>query len=92
MIDREQIKVQESNLELLQQQLKTATDRYDAGTVSSKTAQLLLNATAVRFTATTAAGDHVAASWPTVTVAAAPGIITYNDIPLPLPRGVVTTT
>jgi outer membrane protein TolC len=31
----EQIKVQESNLELLQQQLKTATDRYDAGTVSS---------------------------------------------------------
>ncbi|MDO8542782.1 MAG: TolC family protein [Opitutaceae bacterium] len=31
----EQIKVQESNLELLQQQLKTATDRYEAGTVSS---------------------------------------------------------
>ena len=29
---------------------------WDAGTVSSKTAQLLLNATAVRFTATTAAG------------------------------------
>ncbi len=31
----EQIKVQESNLELLQQQLKTATDRFEAGTVSS---------------------------------------------------------
>lgn len=35
LLTREQIKVQESNLELLQQQLKTATDRYDAGTVSS---------------------------------------------------------
>jgi outer membrane protein TolC len=35
LLAREQIKVQESNLELLQQQLKTATDRYDAGTVSS---------------------------------------------------------
>src|SRR5205085_3731424 len=31
----EQIKVQESNLELLQQQLKTATERFEAGTVSS---------------------------------------------------------
>jgi outer membrane protein TolC len=35
LLAREQIKVQESNLELLQSQLKTATDRYDAGTVSS---------------------------------------------------------
>ena len=35
LLAREQIKVQESNLELLQQQLKTATERYDAGTVSS---------------------------------------------------------
>src|SRR6185295_3320215 len=35
LLARERIKVQESNLELLQQQLKTATDRYDAGTVSS---------------------------------------------------------
>ena len=35
LLAREQIKVQESNLELLQQQLKTATDRYTAGTVSS---------------------------------------------------------
>lgn len=35
LLAREQIKVQESNLELLQQQLKTATDRFDAGTVSS---------------------------------------------------------
>lgn len=35
LLTREQIKVQESNLELLQQQLKTATDRYEAGTVSS---------------------------------------------------------
>jgi outer membrane protein TolC len=35
LLAREQIKVQESNLELLQQQLKTATDRYQAGTVSS---------------------------------------------------------
>jgi outer membrane protein len=31
----EQIKVQESNLDLLQQQLKTVTDRFEAGTVSS---------------------------------------------------------
>ncbi|MFM1749827.1 MAG: hypothetical protein RLZZ188_3493 [Verrucomicrobiota bacterium] len=35
LLAREQIKVQESNLELLQQQLKTATDRFEAGTVSS---------------------------------------------------------
>jgi outer membrane protein len=35
LLAREQIKVQESNLELLGQQLKTATDRFDAGTVSS---------------------------------------------------------
>ncbi|MES2693482.1 MAG: TolC family protein [Verrucomicrobiota bacterium] len=35
LLTREQIKVQESNLDLLQQQLKTATDRYEAGTVSS---------------------------------------------------------
>ncbi|HVS50739.1 MAG TPA: TolC family protein [Opitutaceae bacterium] len=35
LLAADQIKVQESNLELLQQQLKTATDRYDAGTVSS---------------------------------------------------------
>ncbi len=35
LLAREQIVVQESNLELLQQQLKTATDRFDAGTVSS---------------------------------------------------------
>lgn len=35
LLTREQIKVQESNLELLQQQLKTATDRFQAGTVSS---------------------------------------------------------
>ena len=35
LLAREQIKVQESNLELLQQQLKTATDRFQAGTVSS---------------------------------------------------------
>ncbi|MGH7957379.1 MAG: TolC family protein [Opitutaceae bacterium] len=35
LLAREQIKVQESNLDLLQEQLKTATDRYDAGTVSS---------------------------------------------------------
>ena len=35
LLAREQIKVQESNLDLLQQQLKTATDRFDAGTVSS---------------------------------------------------------
>lgn len=35
LLAREQIKVQESNLDLLQQQLKTATERYEAGTVSS---------------------------------------------------------
>ena len=35
LLAREQIKVQESNLDLLQQQLKTVSDRYDAGTVSS---------------------------------------------------------
>src|SRR5581483_1222946 len=35
LLAREQIKVQESNVDLLQQQLKTATDRFDAGTVSS---------------------------------------------------------
>ena len=35
LLAREQIKVQESNLDLLQQQLKTATDRFQAGTVSS---------------------------------------------------------
>jgi outer membrane protein len=35
LLAREQIKVQESNLNLLQEQLKTATDRYEAGTVSS---------------------------------------------------------
>ncbi len=35
LLAREQIKVQESNLELLKQQLKTATDRFEAGTVSS---------------------------------------------------------
>jgi outer membrane protein TolC len=35
LLAAEQIKVQESNLELLQQQLKTATDRFEAGTVSS---------------------------------------------------------
>src|SRR5688500_1598610 len=35
LLAREQIKVQESNLDLLQQQLKTSTDRFDAGTVSS---------------------------------------------------------
>jgi outer membrane protein len=35
ILAREQIKVQQSNLELLQQQLKTVTDRYEAGTVSS---------------------------------------------------------
>src|SRR5581483_8620657 len=31
----QQIKVQEENVKLLQEQLKTATDRYEAGTVSS---------------------------------------------------------
>ncbi len=35
LLAREKIKVQEQNLELLQQQLKTVTDRYDAGTISS---------------------------------------------------------
>ncbi|PTX98999.1 TolC family protein [Opitutus sp. ER46] len=35
LLAREKIKVQESNLELLQSQLRTATDRYRAGTVSS---------------------------------------------------------
>jgi outer membrane protein len=35
LLTAEQIKVQESNLELLQQQLKTATDRFEAGTVSN---------------------------------------------------------
>lgn len=35
LLAREQIKVQESNLQLLQEQLKTTTDRFDAGTVSS---------------------------------------------------------
>ena len=35
LLAREQIKVQESNLDLLQQQLKNATDRFNAGTVSS---------------------------------------------------------
>lgn len=35
LLAREQITVQESNLELLGQQLKTATDRFEAGTVSS---------------------------------------------------------
>lgn len=35
LLAREQINVQESNLQLLQEQLKTATDRYEAGTVSS---------------------------------------------------------
>jgi outer membrane protein len=35
LLSREKIKVQESNLELLQQQLKTTNDRFEAGTVSS---------------------------------------------------------
>jgi outer membrane protein TolC len=35
LLATEQIKVQESNLELLQEQLKTTTDRFNAGTVSS---------------------------------------------------------
>ncbi len=34
LLAREKIKVQEQNLSLLQQELKTATDRFDAGTVS----------------------------------------------------------
>lgn len=35
LLTSEKIKVQESNLDLLQQQLKTATDRFEAGTVSN---------------------------------------------------------
>jgi outer membrane protein len=35
LLNREQIKVQEQNVELLRQQLKNVTDRYEAGTVSS---------------------------------------------------------
>jgi len=35
LLNREKIKVQEQNLELLQQQLKNVTNRFDAGTVSS---------------------------------------------------------
>ena len=35
LLAREKIKVQESNLELLQEQLKTTSDRFAAGTVSS---------------------------------------------------------
>ncbi len=35
LLAREKIKVQEQNLDLLRQQLKTTTDRYDAGTVSA---------------------------------------------------------
>jgi outer membrane protein TolC len=35
LLAREQIKVQESNLQLLQEQLKTTTDRFNAGTISS---------------------------------------------------------
>lgn len=35
LLAREKIKVQESNLELLESQLKNATDRFTAGTVSS---------------------------------------------------------
>ena len=35
LLAREKIKVQESNVELLQSQLKTTTDRFEAGTVSS---------------------------------------------------------
>jgi outer membrane protein TolC len=35
LLARERIQVQESNLELLQQQLKTSNDRFEAGTVSS---------------------------------------------------------
>ncbi len=35
LLAREKIKVQEQNIELLKQQLKTATDRFDAGTTSS---------------------------------------------------------
>ena len=35
LLAREKITVQEKNLELLQEQLKTATDRFNAGTISS---------------------------------------------------------
>lgn len=35
LLAQEKVKVQESNLELLQQQLKTVSDRFEAGTVSS---------------------------------------------------------
>lgn len=35
LLARERIRVQESNLDLLRQQLKTASDRFSAGTVSS---------------------------------------------------------
>jgi len=35
LLNREKIKVQEKNLELLEQQLKNVTNRFDAGTVSS---------------------------------------------------------
>ena len=35
LLAREKIKVQESNVELLKQQLKNVTDRFEAGTVSS---------------------------------------------------------
>lgn len=35
LLAREQIQVQESNLALLEQQLKTTTDRFNAGTISS---------------------------------------------------------
>lgn len=35
LLAQEKVKVQESNLELLLQQLKTVSDRFDAGTVSS---------------------------------------------------------
>jgi outer membrane protein TolC len=35
LLAREQIRVQESNLELLREQLRTVSDRYQAGTVSS---------------------------------------------------------
>ncbi len=35
LLAKEKIKVQESNAELLRQQLKNATDRFDAGTVSA---------------------------------------------------------
>ena len=35
LLAREKIKVQESNVELLKQQLKNVTDRFDAGTISA---------------------------------------------------------